>query len=101
MHGFSSSRSFVEVDIFGVSAERWQSPGQEPTRCWMPAAASTSWALSIGSVERLDENSVRRARGSRGLDAMIRQPDIFRPKLESPTDADVQTEIVHVLGQRA
>ena len=59
-------------------------------------------ARTIGADERLDEESVSRAyEALKPMDAMIRQPLIFGPKLEAPTDADVQTEFLYFLGRRA
>jgi hypothetical protein len=34
------------------------------------------------------------------MDAMIRQPNVFGPKLEPPIDADLQTEFLYFLGRR-
>jgi uncharacterized protein (TIGR03086 family) len=59
-------------------------------------------ARTIGADERLDEDSVRRAyEGLKPMDAMIRQPNVFGPKLEPPIDADLQTEFLYFLGRRA
>ena len=35
------------------------------------------------------------------MDAMIRQPSVFGPKVEPPNGADVQTEFLCFLGRRA
>jgi uncharacterized protein (TIGR03086 family) len=59
-------------------------------------------ARAVGADERLDEDSVRRAyEALKPMDAMIRQPYIFGPKLEPPPDADLQTEFLYFLGRRA
>lgn len=59
-------------------------------------------ARTIGADERLDEDSVRKAyEGLKPMDAMIRQPNVFGPKLEPPIDADLQTEFLYFLGRRA
>jgi uncharacterized protein (TIGR03086 family) len=59
-------------------------------------------ARTVGADERLDEDSVRLAyEGLKPMDAMIRQPGIFGPKLEAPADADLQTEFLYFLGRRA
>jgi uncharacterized protein (TIGR03086 family) len=59
-------------------------------------------ARTIGADERLDEESVRRAyEALKPMDAMIRQPFVFGPKLEPPVGADVQTEFLYFLGRRA
>jgi uncharacterized protein (TIGR03086 family) len=59
-------------------------------------------ARTIGADERLDEDSVRQAyEALKPMDAMIRQPNVFGPKLEPPIDADLQTEFLYFLGRRA
>ena len=59
-------------------------------------------ARTIGADERLDEDSVRQAyEALKPMDSMIRQPNVFGPKLEPPVDADLQTEFLYFLGRRA
>jgi uncharacterized protein (TIGR03086 family) len=59
-------------------------------------------ARAVGADERLDEDSVRRAYETiKPMDAMIRQPNVFGPKLEPPAGADLQTEFLYFLGRRA
>jgi len=59
-------------------------------------------ARTVGADERLDEESVRRAYADlQPMDAMIRRPNVFDPKLEPPADADLQTEFLYFLGRRA
>jgi len=59
-------------------------------------------ARTIGADERLDEDSVRRAyEGLKPMDDMIRQPNVFGPKLDPPADADLQTEFLYFLGRQA
>ncbi|MGP0110362.1 MAG: TIGR03086 family metal-binding protein [Acidimicrobiales bacterium] len=59
-------------------------------------------ARTVGADERLDEDSVRSAyEALKPMDAMIRQPNVFGPKLEPPLDADLQTEFLYFLGRRA
>jgi uncharacterized protein (TIGR03086 family) len=59
-------------------------------------------ARTVGADERLDEDSVRRAfEALKPLDAMIRQPTVFGPKLDPPHDADLQTEFLYFLGRQA
>ena len=59
-------------------------------------------ARTIGADEHLDEDSVRRAyEALKPMDAMIRQPNVFGPKLEPPMGADLQTEFLYFLGRRA
>jgi len=59
-------------------------------------------ARAVGADERLDEDSVRHAyEVLKPMDAMIRQPNVFGPKLEAPQGADLQTEFLYFLGRRA
>jgi hypothetical protein len=59
-------------------------------------------ARTIGADEGLDEESVRQAyEALKPMDAMIRQPFVFGPRLEAPAGADVQTEFLYFLGRRA
>ena len=59
-------------------------------------------ARAIGADERLDEESVRRAYDTvKPMDAMIRRPGVFGPRLEPPAGADPQTEFLYFLGRRA
>lgn len=59
-------------------------------------------ARTIGADEGLDQDSVRRAyEALKPMDAMIRQPKIFGPKLQPPAGADLQTEFLYFLGRRA
>jgi len=59
-------------------------------------------ARTVGADERLDEESVRKAyEALKPMDAMIRQPNVFGPKLDPPPGADVQTEFLYFLGRRA
>jgi hypothetical protein len=59
-------------------------------------------ARTIGADEHLDEESVRQAyEALKPMDAMIRQPNFFGPKLKPPIDADLQTEFFCFLGRRA
>jgi uncharacterized protein (TIGR03086 family) len=59
-------------------------------------------ARTIGADEHLDEDSVRRAyEALKPMDAMIRQPHVFGPKLEPPVGADMQSELLYFLGRRA
>ncbi len=59
-------------------------------------------ARTVGADEHLDEDSVRRAyEALKPMDAMIRQPEVFGPKLEPPPGSDLQTEFLYFLGRRA
>jgi uncharacterized protein (TIGR03086 family) len=59
-------------------------------------------ARAVGADERLDEDSVRGAyEAVKPMDAMIRQPHVFGPKLDPPEGADLQTEFLYFLGRRS
>jgi uncharacterized protein (TIGR03086 family) len=59
-------------------------------------------ARSVGGDERLDEESVRGAYETlKPMDTMIRQPEVFGPKLDPPPGADAQTKFLYFLGRRA
>jgi hypothetical protein len=59
-------------------------------------------ARTVGADEHLDEGSVRGAyEALKPMDAMIRQPSFFGPKLDPPDGADLQTEFLYFLGRRA
>jgi uncharacterized protein (TIGR03086 family) len=59
-------------------------------------------ARTVGADERLDEDSVQRAYDAvKPMDAMIRRPKVFGPKLDPPPEADLQTEFLYFLGRRA
>ena len=59
-------------------------------------------ARTVGADEHLDGDSVRDAyEALKPMDAMIRQPNVFGPKLEPPPGADLQTEFLYFLGRRA
>lgn len=59
-------------------------------------------ARAIGADERLHEESVRGAyEALKPMDTVIRQPNVFGPKLEPPPGADLQTEFLYFLGRRA
>jgi len=59
-------------------------------------------ARAIGGDENLDVESVGHAyEALKPMDAMIRQPGVFGPKLEAPPGADTQTEFLYFLGRQA
>ena len=59
-------------------------------------------ARTVGADEHLDEDSVRAAYDAlKPMDAVIRRPGVFGPKLEPPAGADLQTEFLYFLGRRA
>jgi uncharacterized protein (TIGR03086 family) len=57
-------------------------------------------ARAVGGDETLDQDAVAGAySGLKPMDAMIRMPGIFGPKVESPEGADLQTEFLNFLGR--
>jgi uncharacterized protein (TIGR03086 family) len=59
-------------------------------------------ARAVGADEHLDERWVRQAYDTLlPMDDMIRQPNVFGPKLEPPKDANLQTAFLYFLGRRA
>lgn len=59
-------------------------------------------ARAVGGDEQLDQEAVRDAYETvKPMDAMIRQPNVFGPKLDPPSGADVQTQFLYFLGRRA
>jgi uncharacterized protein (TIGR03086 family) len=57
-------------------------------------------ARAVGGDEKLDATAVTQAySGLKPMDAMIRQPGIFGPKVESAADADEQEEFLNFLGR--
>src|SRR3954447_4399307 len=58
-------------------------------------------ARAVGGDERLDADAVSQAfKGLEPMDAMIRQPGVFGPKVEPPADADEQTRFLCFLGRQ-
>jgi uncharacterized protein (TIGR03086 family) len=58
-------------------------------------------ARAVGGDESLDQDACERAySGLKPMDAMIRQPGVFGPKIEAPAGADVQTEFLSFLGRQ-
>ncbi|HET9733441.1 MAG TPA: TIGR03086 family metal-binding protein [Acidimicrobiales bacterium] len=59
-------------------------------------------ARAVGADERLDGDAVEYFyEALKPMDAMIRHPNIFGPKLGPPAGADLQTEFLYFLGRRA
>jgi uncharacterized protein (TIGR03086 family) len=57
-------------------------------------------ARAIGGDESLDPQAVEGAySGLKPLDAMIRRPGVFGPKVDSAAGADTQTEFLNFLGR--
>lgn len=58
-------------------------------------------ARATGGDEQLDADAVGHAfEGIRPMDAMIRRPGVFGPKIEPPAGADVQTQFLCFLGRQ-
>lgn len=58
-------------------------------------------ARAVGGDEQLDADACAQAySGLKPMDAMIRQPGVFGPKVEAPEGADVQTEFLCFLGRQ-
>ena len=58
-------------------------------------------ARAVGGDEHLDQDAVAKAySGLKPVDAMLRQPGAFGPKVEPPEGADLQTEFLCFLGRR-
>jgi uncharacterized protein (TIGR03086 family) len=57
-------------------------------------------ARATGGDERLDADAVEGAHsGLKPLDAMLRVPGVFGPKVEPPSGADAQTQLLCFLGR--
>ena len=57
-------------------------------------------ARAVGADDRLDEDTVRHAyEVLKPMDAMMRRPGVFGPKLEPPAGADLQAEFLCFLGR--
>jgi uncharacterized protein (TIGR03086 family) len=57
-------------------------------------------ARAVGGDERLDADAVAQAyKGLQPMDAMIRMPGVFGPKVESAADADEQEQFLNFLGR--
>jgi uncharacterized protein (TIGR03086 family) len=57
-------------------------------------------ARAVGGDEQLGADDVAHAyEGLKPMDAMIRMPGVFGPKVESAPDADLQTQFLNFLGR--
>jgi uncharacterized protein (TIGR03086 family) len=57
-------------------------------------------ARAVGGDERIDADAVSQAfKGLQPMDAMIRQPGVFGPKVEPAADADEQEQFLNFLGR--
>lgn len=58
-------------------------------------------ARAVGGDERLDADAVANAySGIKPMDAMIRRPGVFGPKIEAAAGDDLQTEFLKFLGRK-
>jgi hypothetical protein len=58
-------------------------------------------ARAVGGDERLDADAVTGTySGLKPMDAMIRMPGVFGPKVTPPEGADEQTELLCFLGRQ-
>ena len=58
-------------------------------------------ARAVGGDEKLDEDAVVQAhKGLEPMDAMVRQPSVFGPKVEPPAAADAQTKLLCFVGRK-
>jgi uncharacterized protein (TIGR03086 family) len=58
-------------------------------------------ARAVGGDEQLDETAVAQAySGLKPMDAMIRMPGVFGPKIEAAEGDDLQTEFLKFLGRQ-
>jgi uncharacterized protein (TIGR03086 family) len=58
-------------------------------------------ARAVGGDEQLDADAVAQSfSGLKPLDAMIRQPGLFGPKVECAADADEQTQFLSFVGRQ-
>lgn len=58
-------------------------------------------ARAVGGDEQLDQDAVAGAySGLKPMDAMIRMPGVFGPKVETAEGADLQTEFLQFLGRK-
>ena len=58
-------------------------------------------ARAVGGDEQLGEDDVAHAyEGLKPMDALIRMPGVFGPKVESAPDADQQTQFLNFLGRQ-
>jgi hypothetical protein len=54
----------------------------------------------VGGDERLDQDAVAHGyEGIKPMDAMLRRPGAFGPKVDPPVGADLQTEFLSFLGR--
>lgn len=58
-------------------------------------------ARAVGAPEQLDEDTVRQAYETlQPMDATMRGPGVFGPKLQPPPGTDLQTEFLYFPGRR-
>ena len=58
-------------------------------------------ARATGGDEQLDQSAVEAAySGLKPMDAMIRMPGVFGPRIDAPEGADVQTQFLNFTGRK-
>ncbi len=58
-------------------------------------------ARAVGGDERLDQDAVGHTfEGLKPMDAMLRRPGVFGPKVDAPEGADLQTQFLCFLGRQ-
>ncbi len=106
---FATTRSAMEANLTQDNLDRVvQSPfGPMPLDQFLGIitldAIAHTWDLSkaIGHDVTLDPDLVHQCyENVKPLDAMLRSPQLFGPKVEAPAGADEQTELMAFLGRR-
>lgn len=100
--GIASDESVLDTEIDGPAGK--MPAGRLIGRLMTMDLLVHTWDLAraVGSDETLDGDSVRHAYDAlKPMDAMMRRPGVFGPKLDPPPDADAQTEFLYFLGRRA
>ena len=92
----------------GALQKTMQGPmGQMPVEMMIGRFLATdilvhTWDLAraVGGDEKIDADAVKQAySGLKPMDAMIRQPGVFGPKVEPAADADEQEQFLNFLGR--
>jgi len=103
---YASFKDAVEQP--GALEKTMQGPmGQMPIEMMLGRFLATdvlvhTWDLAraVGGDEKLDADAVSQAfKGLQPMDAMIRQPGVFGPKVDAAADADEQEQFLNFLGR--
>ena len=104
-----ASEGIVSAMATGDMNKMLPSPmGPMPAEMFIGRLISTdvlvhTWDLAraVGGDDRLDQDAVGHAyEGLKPMDAMIRMPGVFGPKVAAPADADIQAEFLSFLGRQ-